>query len=422
MVEVNRKTSSISEAIPDVADLGLGLGRLLKEQPEEFEDPTGTAEDRCEYPPPRTDTLFAEPSIDEQLETRVADASQMGRPLTVIVLGLVAKADRPAHSLVTQQLLAFSIQNIRHHEVLGRHQNCIVATLEGETALGGTHLAQRLYKIWRSLPPSEPGAETLRIGIASLKGSVSSGQELLLSAIHMLFSTHHGFSWQGRMGLLQGSGPSSRHPTLKRQQLEAVGRRFPGLREYIHIVMVRQALFVLDMEKTRLDWNHACLGAELALSVARHIRLAKREQVRILTAALLRDLGMALIPSAVLNETGALSRESWAIMEYHPVASVRAIERQLSLHPEIILMVLYHHERFDGSGYPEKKVSQSIPLGARIIAVADAYAAMTAHRAHRRARTSSEAIQELGVHSGSHFDPAIIEHFRPPPGPVSLCP
>jgi HD-GYP domain-containing protein (c-di-GMP phosphodiesterase class II) len=123
----------------------------------------------------------------------------------------------------------------------------------------------------------------------------------------------------------------------------------------------------------------------------------------------LHDIGKLGVADAVLKKPGALNDEEWAEMRRHPELGARILDHA-NLR-DISGWVLAHHERIDGRGYPHGLAGEEIPLEARILAVADAYEAMTADRAYRAALGHDAAQAELRAGSGTQFDPAVVEAF-----------
>jgi len=154
--------------------------------------------------------------------------------------------------------------------------------------------------------------------------------------------------------------------------------------------------------------EHSRLVSELASAIARRIGLASGDVVRIGVAALLHDVGKIGVPDSILTKEGSLSREEWECVRRHPVLGKRIMEQAPEL-MDIMPLVLHHQERYDGTGYPERLRGEQIPLGARIIAAADAYHAIRSDRPYRSGRTHREAMRELQRCSGSQFDPQVVK-------------
>ncbi len=127
--------------------------------------------------------------------------------------------------------------------------------------------------------------------------------------------------------------------------------------------------------------------------------------------ALLHDIGKIGIPDSILFKPGPLSVEEWEVMRQHPVIGYQMCMRVRSLRKGAQEIVLCHHERWDGSGYPQGLQGKDIPLGARIFAVADTIDAMTTNRPYRTALTLDEVAAELERHVGTQYDPDVVKAF-----------
>jgi diguanylate cyclase (GGDEF)-like protein len=154
--------------------------------------------------------------------------------------------------------------------------------------------------------------------------------------------------------------------------------------------------------------EHAAEVARLAGLTAEHLELPARVAQRCRLAGWLHDVGKLAVPEHVLNKPGPLDDAEWAIMRTHPGVGADIVARIPALR-QVAPAVRHHHERYSGGGYPDDLSGQAIPMEARIIAAADAYAAMTAARPYSPARTPHEAAAELRRCAGSHFDPAVVE-------------
>jgi diguanylate cyclase (GGDEF)-like protein len=156
--------------------------------------------------------------------------------------------------------------------------------------------------------------------------------------------------------------------------------------------------------------SHSERVGELAARISRRLGLDDAQVELTRLAASLHDLGKLAIPEEILRKPSALNESECLVLQRHPQIGFRMLE-SLGVEP-IADWVLHHHERWDGAGYPDRLRGEEIPLGARIIFVADAYDAMTSERVYRRPLGPDEALEELDRCSGSQFDPAIVEAFR----------
>ncbi len=154
--------------------------------------------------------------------------------------------------------------------------------------------------------------------------------------------------------------------------------------------------------------THSTLVSELAAAVARRLGLTSSEVGRVSVGALLHDVGKIGIPDAILTKEGALSPEEWQCIREHPVLGKEILAQAPEL-TDVTPLVLHHQERFDGTGYPDRLCGDSIPLGARIIAAADAYHAIISDRPYRSRRSHDDAVNELRRCSGAQFDPDVVQ-------------
>ena len=122
----------------------------------------------------------------------------------------------------------------------------------------------------------------------------------------------------------------------------------------------------------------------------------------------LHDLGKCRVPSEIINKPGPLSSDEWTIMRGHPMYGYRLLNREGALSKEVSIIVRQHHERMDGTGYPEKLIGDRIHLYARICAVADAFDALTTHRSYKAPMTSFHALQTMKEEMEAQFDPDIF--------------
>jgi two-component system cell cycle response regulator len=174
---------------------------------------------------------------------------------------------------------------------------------------------------------------------------------------------------------------------------------------------VRDVLLQMVTERTpelRVHIDDVALFAE---GVGRRLGLRGHELHDLVRAAELHDIGKMAIPDALLTKPGALDAAEWEFMRQHTIIG----ERMLHVAPAlggVAQLVRWSHERMDGGGYPDRLMGDEIPLGARIIAVCDAFGAMISDRPYRRAVSADAAVAELLRHAGTQFDPEVIAAFQ----------
>ncbi len=157
--------------------------------------------------------------------------------------------------------------------------------------------------------------------------------------------------------------------------------------------------------------GHSERVANLTVAIARQMNVPEEKLVDIERGALLHDVGKIGVPDAVLRKPRTLSKREWQTMQRHPLLAGILVS-EVGFLEGALPILLYHHERYDGKGYPFGLAGDRIPLEARIFAVVDAYDAMTSDRPYRKAITHDEAIQEIIANAGTQFDPAVVEVFQ----------
>lgn len=156
--------------------------------------------------------------------------------------------------------------------------------------------------------------------------------------------------------------------------------------------------------------GHTERVASYANAISARLKLPEEERRRIMFGAFLHDIGKVGVLENVLHKDGALDKDEWEHLQEHPVVGARIVEKMEFL-TGVAEIVRHHHESWDGRGYPEGLKGEKIPLGARIITVADSFDAMTTDRSYRKAMSVDEAVRRLEAAAGTQFDPWIVKTF-----------
>lgn len=156
--------------------------------------------------------------------------------------------------------------------------------------------------------------------------------------------------------------------------------------------------------------THSITVAQQVHSIAARMGCNEKDIQILYWAALLHDIGKVGVPENVLSKAGPLTDQEWVTMKLHPTVGANILKAVNGI-GYVAPVVLTHQEKFDGTGYPFGLQGQDIPLGARILAVLDAFDAMTSDRVYRKAFSLKEAVEELQRGNGKHFDPDVVEVF-----------
>jgi len=258
---------------------------------------------------------------------------------------------------------------------------------------GAYMLAERLRgDIERSFVGSETPL-TSSFGIATFPIHGQSAEALLRAADQALYASK-------RLG--------RNRSVISSAEVPGILARAPRGQEESHVELAALLSLAeaLDMRETG-STSHSQRVARYSELMARELGLAPDSVERVRLAGELHDVGRIGMPDELRTKTGPLTAEDWRLVRSHPAIGARMVET--TDFDDIRLWILAHHERPDGLGYPEGRAGEELPLEARILAVADAYEAMTAGRPHRPALAPGEAARELRRGAGGQFDEHVVE-------------
>lgn len=193
------------------------------------------------------------------------------------------------------------------------------------------------------------------------------------------------------------------------------GNMFHDL-QYSHMALALAYDHTLEGWASALEYRdqetrgHSQRVTEMTLALARHMELTGKELIHIRRGALLHDIGKMGVPDNILHKPGPLTEDEWTIMRQHPVYAYEMLKKIEYLRPALDIP-LSHHEKWDGSGYPQGLVGEQIPLAARIFAIVDVWDALRSDRPYRKSWTDDQVMAYLQEQSGQHFDPRVLENF-----------
>lgn len=311
---------------------------------------------------------------------------------------------------VLRQVARLLSRSVRASDAFGRYGGeefmLILPETTPEDALG---LAEELRNLVMAEPMQIAGDQTLNVTISiGIAGGVGSQLQLDMlvdradAAMYAAKSLGRNRTYLYRE--IDDEAPVRRAPisAKHRAQATAIGKWASDT--------ATQALASVLAPQPHHRGRPSDMIASLAMGIALEMGLAKEEIERIRIASLLHDLGKIAIPEEILDKPSSLTDEEWQTIGQHPRIGQVVLEQASSLR-EAIPVVLHHHERFNGGGYPHGLRGNEIPIGARIVAVADAYHAMIHDRPYSSALGHEEALRELRENAGTQFDPAVVEVF-----------
>jgi diguanylate cyclase (GGDEF)-like protein len=354
----------------------------------------------------RTDSLTSllnRRGFEELYETELERARRSGRPLSVIVGDLDAfKAvnDRFGHAAGDRALERLSeiLQTVKRRiDTAARIGGEEFAVIAPDTDHHAAYiLAERMRREVRDAFQSEPFALTISLGIATFPRHGATAESLIGGADEALYAAKK----------LGRDRTVVYNPELGETLLAATGASAP--RSERHSSTVLALAEVIDIRDSGTAAHSETVG-RFAGAIATELGLPADIVERVRFGGIVHDVGKIGIPDSVLRKPGWLTDEDWQEMRRHPEIGARIL-RGANL-DDVGEWVLAHHERPDGKGYPHGLSGSDIPLEARILAVADAYEAMTSDRVYRPALTSEAAREELVRCSGSQFDSRVVDAF-----------
>ena len=335
----------------------------------------------------------------ERLQRELALEDQEGRSLTLCLVDIddfKQVNDRHGHPVGDRVLAQVAARLRQGGESFRLGGDEFAVLLPDTNARGGVVVARSIVERVSAAELEQVGPMTVSAGVATYPIQGAGRDELIRLADSALY-------WAKEDGKNRARGYEPALVEIK--QLQQLAEGTDRAARYRAAASLAKAVDARD----GFTGSHSDRVGELAARIARRLGVEETQIELTRVAASLHDLGKLAIPEEILRKPGTLNESERLVLQRHPQIGHRMLE-SLGVEP-IADWVLHHHERWDGDGYPDRLRGEEIPLGARIIFVADAYDAMTSERVYDRSLSPSEALEELERCSGSQFDPAIVDAF-----------
>lgn len=373
--------------------------------------------------------------FQEILSQELAQAETRGSNLSVVMMDInhISKINRElGHAKGDEviKLLAEKVkQNIRSSDTAGRYGGDEIAIILPDTDTDeAKYIAEYLTYSLSCCFVDDVGPVKVSVGVATYPDSTKDQEKLLILAEQAMYISQSKGYKDGMSAIVSSLDFNFWDDMALNSFAEVLTKRHSQIginfeEELVHkfnneqivsqnhlMEMVTSLASAIDAKDTYTK-GHSSSVSRYAEALARAINLPEAEVERITLGALLHDVGKIGIPENVLRKPTHLTDEEWEIMKQHPVIGAEKVLMPNEALRDLIPMVKYHHEHWDGSGYPEKLKGEDIPFSARIVAIADAYHALISDRPYRKGLGVEKACEILKMGAGIQWDRNLVRHF-----------
>ncbi len=359
------------------------------------------------------------------LGAEIERANRYNRPLAVALIDIdhfKGVNDSHGHAVgdeVLKHVANVLKANIRAADRIGRYGGEEFLLVMPETDIeGGVASAENLRRVVGRADLELPEMK-VRVAIsAGVTGGSGAGALEIDRILREADSALYGAKGLGR-DQVHAFRPFDEHSGITRATIDAAARKRAASVGRAAFEAGNRHLLAALAERPGWAGGASQLIADMAADIGRAVGLPDGDIDRIRTASLLHDLGKLAIPDEILSKPAALTPREWRTIVEHPKIGQVVLEQAGAIR-DAAAIVLHHHEWFDGHGYPHGLAGAEIPIGSRIVAIADAYEAMISDRPYKRAMPHQAALEELRRQRGIQFDPELVDVFVSLAGPDSF--
>lgn len=373
--------------------------------------------------------------FQEVLSQELANAQSRNTQLSVIMMDInnISKINRElGHAKGDEviKLVAEKVkQNIRSADFAGRYGGDEIAIILTDTDTDeAKYIAEYLTYSLSCCFVDDVGPIKVSVGIATFPDNTVNQEKLLILAEQAMYISQSRGYKDGMSAIVSSSDYNfwddmalssfaevltKRHSQIGVNFEEELVHKFNNEQAFSqnHLMeMVTSLASAIDAKDTYTK-GHSTSVSRYAEALARAINLPEKEVQRIALGALLHDVGKIGIPEDVLRKPTHLSDDEWEVMKQHPVIGAEKVLMPNESLRDLIPMVKYHHEHWDGTGYPEKLRGEEIPFSARIVSIADAYHALISDRPYRKGLSVQKACEILRMGAGIQWDSNLVRQF-----------
>ncbi len=350
--------------------------------------------------------LFNRRSLDEMIDSEISRHSRYGGAFSLAILdldSLKSYNDTYGHLAGDNLLKAVGINiktAVRTSDFAFRYGGDEFAILLPQTSIDDALMVlERVHKRIGDGVDASKMEVTASIGVACWPDDGISHTDIIASADVTLYRAKR----NGRNQTLCASGPLSGLSLAgtAAQSGSDVDGKLSG---------IVNAFSEMVDSRSYYTTKHSKKVTNYAVALAKMLELDKEETLKIETCAMLHDIGKMAINSELLNKSGELTEKEWEIIKTHPALGANIV-KQIPQLAYCIEPILHHHEKFDGTGYPDGQKGEKIPIISRILAIANEFAVMTSDRSYSETITHENAVREIKKRAGTHYDPHLVERF-----------